>query len=256
MPLDMIVGLSLPVLFLLFMTTEAAIGGGRKFAQVRFWRVLGAVGLVATLAVNAMLPPLLLPWLPDWRPIDLSSIGLWGAAPVVAATTFLTYWTHRIEHRFDLLWRGMGHQLHHSVQRVDIASAVILHPIDVAVQVVMTAIAAWAVGATPDAAALGGGAGFAIALVQHWNIRTPRWLGWFIQRPEAHCLHHEREVHDRNFGDLPVWDMIFGTYANPAHADGVAVGFAEGRGRRVAAMLLCRDVHRDRRAAGMAAGRM
>jgi sterol desaturase/sphingolipid hydroxylase (fatty acid hydroxylase superfamily) len=181
--------------------------------------------------------------------VDLAWLGLWGAVPVVVTTTFLTYWSHRIQHRFDLLWR-LGHQLHHSVARVDIASAMIFHPIDLMVQVTMTTIAAWLIGATPGAAALGGGAGFVIALFQHWNVATPRWTGWLIQRPEMHMLHHERGVHHRNFGDMPVWDMIFGTYANPATAD-VEVGFGEGRGRRVLAMILCRDVHAD-----MARGRV
>ncbi|MCW3848041.1 sterol desaturase family protein [Sphingomonas sp. LB-2] len=243
MPLDMIVGLSLPLLFLLFMLIEPAARDTQYFPRIRLWRVLGIAALIVSLAVNAAVPPLLLPLLPQASPLDLAWMGLWGAAPVLLLTTFLTYWTHRIQHRFDLLWR-MGHQLHHSVQRVDIASAMMFHPFDVAVQAGMTTLAAWLLGGSPAAAAIAGLAGFVIALFQHWNLRTPRWVGWFVQRPEAHCLHHERGVHSRNFGDLPVWDMIFGTYANPATVD-VAVGFDAGRSRRVLAMLFWRDVNRD-----------
>jgi hypothetical protein len=26
----------------------------------------------------------------------------------------------------------------------------------------------------------------------HMNVRTPRWSGWFLQRPEHHSIHHQR----------------------------------------------------------------
>ena len=31
-------------------------------------------------------------------------------------------------------------------------------------------------------------------MFQHWNVRTPQWLGYVIQRPESHGLHHELGV--------------------------------------------------------------
>jgi sterol desaturase/sphingolipid hydroxylase (fatty acid hydroxylase superfamily) len=174
--------------------------------------------------------------------LDLERWGGWAAVPTVILTTFLTYWSHRIQHRFDLLW-WLGHQLHHGVARVDIASAMIFHPIDVAVQVVMTLFAAGLLGVTPEAAGIAGLLGFGIALYQHWNVRTPAWTGWFIQRPEAHMYHHQRDVHARNFGDMPVWDRLFGTYAEPDGGD-VELGFEPERARRVLAMIACVDVNR------------
>ena len=56
-------------------------------------------------------------------------------------------------------------------------------------------------------------------------------------------LHHEFDVHARNFGDMPVWDMLFGTYVNPARADDVRVGFEQGRARRWLAMMAFVDVN-------------
>ena len=53
----------------------------------------------------------------------------------------------------------------------------------------------------------------------------------------------QRDVHARNFGDMPLWDRLFGTYAEPT-GEPVALGFAEGRGRRVLAMIACVDVNR------------
>ena len=58
------------------------------------------------------------------------------------------------------------------------------------------------------------------ALFQHWNVRTPRWLGYIIQRPESHGLHHELGVHARNYSDFPLWDILMGTFVNPASFDG------------------------------------
>ncbi len=66
-----------------------------------------------------------------------------------------------------------------------------------------------------------------------------------VQRPEAHCLHHEREIHSRNFGDITWWDMLTGTYDNPEGFTG-QVGFEPGRGRRVLAMALFIDVNQAR----------
>ena len=119
----------------------------------------------------------------------------------------------------------------------------IIHPFDVALQTSMTALATLALGVTVEAAAAAGVIGFAVAVAQHLNVRTPRWIGYLFQRPESHMLHHERNVHSRNFGDLPVWDMLFGTYCNPERAD-VEVGFEPGRSRRVLAMLVGIDVNR------------
>lgn len=241
MDFDLAVLVSLPALFFIFMVVEAAIPSGRDMPRIRLWRVIGVLALAATLIVNVAVPMVLVPYLPDFHIADLSGWELWAAGPAVVLTTFLTYWSHRLQHRFDLLWR-LGHQLHHSVARVDIASAMVFHPIDIVVQIVMGLAAAMLLGITPHAAGIAGALGFAIALYQHWNVRTPAWTGWFIQRPEAHMRHHERDVHARNFGDMPVWDHLFGTYAAPADGP-VALGFEPGRGRRVLAMIACVDVN-------------
>ena len=75
-----------------------------------------------------------------------------------------------------------------------------------------------------------------MGLFQHANIRTPHWVGYIIQRPESHSAHHERGVHARNYGDLPVFDMIFGTFHNPREFVG-EVGFFDGASRKIAPML-------------------
>jgi sterol desaturase/sphingolipid hydroxylase (fatty acid hydroxylase superfamily) len=79
------------------------------------------------------------------------------------------------------------------------------------------------------------------SLFQHANLRTPRWLGYLIQRPESHGIHHQRGIHAFNYGDLPIWDMVFGTFRNPPTWHGVG-GYADGDSARLAPMLLGRDI--------------
>jgi sterol desaturase/sphingolipid hydroxylase (fatty acid hydroxylase superfamily) len=52
-------------------------------------------------------------------------------------------------------------------------------------------------------------------LFYHWNVSTPHWLGYIFQRPESHCIHHQEGLHSYNYADLPLWDMLFGTFRNP-----------------------------------------
>ena len=46
----------------------------------------------------------------------------------------------------------------------------------------------------------------------HSNLRTPRWVGYILQRPEHHSIHHQLDVHGFNYGDLTWWDRLFGTF--------------------------------------------
>lgn len=48
----------------------------------------------------------------------------------------------------------------------------------------------------------------------HMNVKTPRWVGYIIFRPEQHSCHHAGD--ECNFGVIPLWDWLFGTFENPA----------------------------------------
>ena len=50
-------------------------------------------------------------------------------------------------------------------------------------------------------------------------MRTPHWLGYIGQRPESHCVHHQHGIHANNYSDLSLWDILFGTFHNPARFD-------------------------------------
>ena len=55
-------------------------------------------------------------------------------------------------------------------------------------------------------------------------------------------VHHEQGVHAYNYGDLPLWDMMFGTFKNPRVFD-EKCGFAHDRELELSAMLRGVDVN-------------
>jgi sterol desaturase/sphingolipid hydroxylase (fatty acid hydroxylase superfamily) len=77
----------------------------------------------------------------------------------------------------------------------------------------------------------------------HANLHCPRWLRFLIQTPELHSIHHQYHVHAFNYGDLPLWDRLFGTYQDST--DFVErCGFEAGAEQRLGDMLLFQDVNR------------
>jgi sterol desaturase/sphingolipid hydroxylase (fatty acid hydroxylase superfamily) len=81
-------------------------------------------------------------------------------------------------------------------------------------------------------------------MFQHANFSTPHWLGYLIQRPESHHIHHEQGVHRYNYADLPMLDMLFGTFRNPRQLAESECGFYNGASSRIPEMLIGRDVSR------------
>jgi sterol desaturase/sphingolipid hydroxylase (fatty acid hydroxylase superfamily) len=81
--------------------------------------------------------------------------------------------------------------------------------------------------------------------VYHSNFKSPWWLKYLIQTPELHSLHHELDVHAGNYGDLPIWDRVFGTYRD-ADEFAAQCGFPHDNERHLTRMLLFQDVY-DRR---------
>jgi hypothetical protein len=99
-------------------------------------------------------------------------------------------------------------------------------------------------GLSPTAAAIYASLAALAELAYHANVRTPRWVGFIVQRPEMHRIHHQRGVHAHNYADLPVWDFLFGTYENPATFEGEC-GFSPRDEARVGEMLAFVDVTAD-----------
>jgi sterol desaturase/sphingolipid hydroxylase (fatty acid hydroxylase superfamily) len=84
-----------------------------------------------------------------------------------------------------------------------------------------------------------------------WPARPfPARPGWQWVGVGFHQLQHSvQRVDYHNFADLPVWDILFGTFRNPASYPGDC-GFEDGRDRRISAMLLFADVNAEPYGAG------
>lgn len=235
-----ILGLLTPVTYFLFLGAEA-IWPAREFPAIRRWRLIG-VGFLLLIMTIGILTPLLLPveFLAEHRLIDGTKLGIAGGALVgLVVFEFIAYWIHRASHRFSFMWRWL-HQMHHSVERIDIASSAVFHPFEMLYQTVLgVVIGAFVLGLDPIAAAILGYMAAFFGTFQHLNMRTPRWLGFVVQRPESHSIHHELNVHAYNYGNISLWDMVFGTFRNPERFEG-RVGFANRP--KYGAMLLGRDV--------------
>jgi sterol desaturase/sphingolipid hydroxylase (fatty acid hydroxylase superfamily) len=216
--------------------------------QKSSWRwVLGALAVSALCIPVAMLGQET--WIPYFREHRLSD-ALQGLHPLAGGFVgfvtfqFFLYWWHRAKHTNDFLWR-LGHQVHHSPRRIEVLTTYYGHPVDGMTNLVLGAFVCWWLLGLPVAAvACYGAIETVYDYFTHSNLRTPYWLGWFIQRPEMHRVHHERGVHGSNYS-LPLWDMLFGTHVNPRRGEEVALcGFDADKERRLVDMLLFRDVHR------------
>jgi len=217
----------------------------RAFPPRRGWHWVG-IAFLLVLATLGTVVPLVLPvdWMAAHRLLDGTRLGIVGGTAVgFLLFELLIYAWHRSAHRVDLLWRGF-HQVHHSPRRVDMPGSVLFHPLEMLVQIGLQLFTTVIVlGLDPIAAALVGYLVAFYGMFQHWNVRTPAWLGYAIQRPEAHCVHHRLGLHYYNFADFPPVDMLFGTFRNPRQFMGHC-GFEGGADARLPAMLAFADVNR------------
>lgn len=219
-----------------------AVAPARPLPVIRHWRGRGIASFVAFFFVSSYLPLLWGETLAQFRLFDLTSLGTLGGALVgLLVYEAGVYLWHRSMHRSRLLWRAF-HQMHHSAERLDTYGAFWFSPFDMIGWTLLLSLCLTVViGITPEATMLVVYGTTFLSIFQHANVRTPRWLGYFVQRPESHSVHHERGVHARNYSDLPLFDLLGGTFHNPM---GFAseTGFYDGASARVGDMLRLRDV--------------
>lgn len=223
-----------------------ALAPARPLPRVAGWRAKGLAAFAAFFFLSSYLPLWWGEHLARFQLFDLTELGQWGGA-VVGLLVYEAgvYVWHRGMHGSTWLWRGF-HQLHHSAERLDTYGAFWFSPLDMLGWTMLSSLAlTLAVGITPEAAVLVLYATTFFSIFQHANIRTPHWLGYFVQRPESHSAHHERGVHARNYSDLPLFDILLGTFHNP-RGFAPETGFYDGASSRVGETLVFRDVSRPR----------
>jgi len=213
----------------------------RTFAPRPWWKLKGAVFFAVNFVVSSTVPLWFDGWLAEHRLIDATSLGVGGGALVgLIVLDLVAYLWHRALHAVPWLWRL--HQTHHSAERIDIWSSMLFHPLDMAGFTLMGSVAlVFGLGVRPEAALIALTLNNVLALFQHANVATPRWLGYLVQRPENHCEHHARRVHRNNYGSLSIWDMAFGTFSNPRCFEG-AVGFYDGASDALGRLLVARSL--------------
>lgn len=158
----------------------------------------------------------------DWSPAA-------ALCTVVLGLDFSYYAAHIGMHRLPLLWRF--HRVHHSDQALDVTSSIRQHPGESLYRYMVIAAVALPLGASPEAFAVYRVASAVNALIEHANIRVPRWLGialsWVTTWPDVHKVHHSRlqEETDSNFGNLfSWWDRLFSTFKAAPPAARIAIG--------------------------------
>lgn len=105
---------------------------------------------------------------------------------------WLFYYWHRARHSVYILWL-LCHQLHHSATRLETITSFYKHPLEILLDSQIMAVMLYSVlGLSSESSiwlSLFSACG---EYFYHMNISTPHWLGYFIQRPESHRLHHYR----------------------------------------------------------------
>jgi sterol desaturase/sphingolipid hydroxylase (fatty acid hydroxylase superfamily) len=224
---------------------------GHRWTATRFWRLRALLVSGAVVGLSIGVATFWGTHLAGHSLLHLSGLGTWAGALVGVLVYELGHYTyHRFAHKNDTLWRW-AHQMHHSAESLDAFGANYLSPIDtIAFTSISSLVFFPLLGLSTGAGVIGTLFLAFNAVFQHANLNTPRWIGYIVQRPESHSLHHGRGVHAHNYADLPIIDMLFGTFCNPReHRE--EVGFWNGASARLGAMLIGRDVSApDERVAG------
>ncbi len=244
-PLEILIDpLSLGVIAIyLCMITVESIFPGRRLAFIKGWKLRAVISFSFFFYLSSYLPLIWDKYLVKYQLFDLSELNIYlGLAISILVYQLLIYAWHRSMHGNRFLWL-LFHQMHHSAERVDVYGAYYFSPLDmVGFTLVGSLSLVVVVGLPPQIATLFLFISTFMALFQHTNIKTPVWLGYIIQRPESHSIHHEKDVHAYNYSDLPLWDIIFGTFKNPK-CFAKHTGFYDGASSRIVELLIFKDIY-------------
>ncbi len=221
-----------------------ALWPARTLPKVKNWRVKGITSFLVFFYLSSYLPLLIDPWIAQYMLFDISSLGtVFGAILGVICYQLGVYIYHRAVHTSNLLWR-VFHQMHHSAERLDTYGAFYFSPLDmISFTFLGSIVFAFFIGLSPQAITVVILLLNFLSIFQHANIKTPQWLGYIIQRPESHSVHHGRGLHKYNYSDIPMWDMLFGTFYNPKSYEHEN-GFYDGASAKLKEMLLFRDINK------------
>lgn len=218
---------------------------GRKLPKIKNWYyqaiLINLVQLLITLATARL-------WIEIFGEISLFKISNWQSQILQGLFawfigTFFFYWWHRVRHLkgFWLIF----HQIHHSPSRIEAMTSFYKHPIEILSDAILSALILYPLLGCSMMGAFWYNCFAGIGeYLYHSNIKTPKWFRYFIQTPELHSIHHQFGVHKYNFGDIPIWDRIFGTYKDTTEF-AERCGFPKNAENKLKEMLLFKDVYKS-----------
>ena len=131
--------------------------------------------------------------------------------------SFGNYWFHRVKHSSPVLWRYV-HRFHHTPTHMNTLVTTFKHPFEIIVNYGFLLVTGkFLLGVSPEAGALCLAIEATLEFFHHSNIHWPKSLacvGYVIQTPPMHVVHHKRGYHTNNFAPA-VWDTVFGTVEVP-----------------------------------------
>jgi sterol desaturase/sphingolipid hydroxylase (fatty acid hydroxylase superfamily) len=198
-------------LFLFEQTSPARIFPMRKTWAIH-WCVLiafASLWLMGLMMAWTYIPPI-------WLPLQNMTLG-WKVLIAYLTYSLVAYWYHRIRHSNKTLWYYI-HYMHHAPAHMDTRVTFWRHPLEILLDSLVVIFVGKMLGSDVDII-------FYVLIIEsileifhHSNIHTPkrmRWLGYLLQLPEQHLIHHQRGLHRWNYGTLTLWDTLFRTVQVP-----------------------------------------
>jgi sterol desaturase/sphingolipid hydroxylase (fatty acid hydroxylase superfamily) len=243
-PLDVLldpISLAILALYAGMMIWET-VAPGRPLPKIKGWVLRGITSFAVFFYLSTYLPLFWDVYLAPYQLVDLSVLGTFGGAIFgLLLYEFGIYVWHYAMHKSNILWK-VFHQMHHSAERLDTYGAFYFSPMDMIGFTFLGSLCFTLIVGLPAQA-------ITIILLmtnffsifQHANIKTPVWLGYIVQRPESHTIHHAKNLHRYNYSDLPIFDILFRTFKNPGGYK-AETGFYHGASSRILDMILFKDV--------------
>ncbi len=244
-PLELLldpISLIILAIYAMLMIWEALFPA-RSLPKVKYWKLKGITAFTVFFYLSSYLPLLTDPFLEEYRLFDLTEFGvIWGTLFALFLYEFGLYIWHRAMHKSDFLWRTF-HQMHHSAERIDTYGAFYFSPLDMIGFTLLGSIClVLTIGVTPQAVTAFLLITTFFNIFQHANVNTPHWLGYIVQRPESHTYHHAKGIHEHNYSDIAIFDILFGTFLNPKGYE-YETGFYQGASSKVFEMLTFQDTN-------------
>ncbi len=190
--------------------------------------------------LNALLMRFVLPSFTVWVAIKAYGQGFgvmnWIKVPEISGfiltVTFLDwvlYYLHRLYHAIPWLWKI--HRVHHTDPEVDVTTGLRFHPLELILTTLVKAGFVYLIGAPIYSVFIYEILSALFVLYDHSNVNLPSSVEKAIRSifitPYMHRVHHSQKTEERNknYGFIfSGWDVLFGTYKDPAKVNQLSLG--------------------------------